>query len=485
VRDAPIPYLLKLGLALLLGLLPAAGRAQYAPTDRFELGRRLHAFESAWDLQPDHAARKRAIPFLNAATRSFLFSSCVDEIARDLDEARFALRATNNPEPAVLWAESLTVRPAFRLLDTAAGELPVALSSYYAVKAAPPEAARLRLVLKRADGRPALPAVESVAARVPCDAHLSLHGVTEGDYTLRSEVVAGGRVLAYREQTVSLVRDLNARLGRLREAAGRDARRTDADVATLRSRVDLLTALRHGETLETNSPAARLLREAEAVAATDTAGRRYYGSPRVGEFRLTLPVARGTTAVRLMAPDAVRQGQPRPLVLALHGAGGSENWFFEAYGGGAIVRCCRERGWLLAAPRGGLFDLTPPLPELVDAVARLYPVDRRRVFVVGHSLGAIQAVNCARRTPRIFAAVAALAGSLAGAPSPEMRDVPVFIGTGAEDPILRDGSRHLFEALDRAGAGTLLFRRYEDTEHLTVVAAALDDVFAFFDRAGR
>jgi predicted peptidase len=189
--------------------------------------------------------------------------------------------------------------------------------------------------------------------------------------------------------------------------------------------------------------------------------------------------------VRLLAPEAVRQGQPLPLVLALHGAGGSENIFFDAYGQGRILRACRRRGWLLAAPRGSLFDVTPPLPDLVDAIDRLYPVDRRRIFVVGHSLGAIQAVNAARQSPQAFAAVAALGGGMAVRPTPGLEDVPFFLGSGAEDPVLRDGGRHLYDSLDRAGARTLLFRQYEDTEHLTVVAAALDDVFAFFDRAPR
>ena len=96
-------------------------------------------------------------------------------------------------------------------------------------------------------------------------------------------------------------------------------------------------------------------------------------------------------------------------MVALHGASGSENLFFEGYGRGAIVRLCRERGWLLVAPRLSVFGGTYPIPELVDEVARLYPVARKQVFLVGHSLGAAQAVLNTSKAPELFAAVARLA----------------------------------------------------------------------------
>jgi predicted esterase len=467
-------------------LLPAAASAQYAPADRFELGRRLHALESAWDEQADPAARKRAIPFLNTATRSFLFTFRVEEIGRDLDRARFALHSAEEPGPDALWAESLAVRPGSRLLDVTTAELPVALTSFYAVKGSPCPGARLRLTLCGGDGRPALPARETAVRGVPSDAALPLAGAEEGDYTLRAEILAGGKVLARREQTVSLAGRVGERLRRLQDAVkdwpGQPA---DADRETVRGLVKVLAGLQRGETQETDYPAARLLAEAEGAVTAVSAGKRYYGSPRVGQFWLTVPLKKGAVPLRQLAPEAARRGKPLPLVIALHGAGGSENMFFDAYGRGAIVRLCEERGWLLAAPRGSLLSMTPPLAELIGAVGRLYPVDTERVFVVGHSLGAIQAVTVARQAPQAFAGVAALAGGVPVDPGPALRDLPFFIGTGKEDPILRTSGRALVDSLERAGVKAVVSRTYEDAEHLTVVEAALPDVFAFFDKAAR
>jgi predicted esterase len=477
-------WFLLLTVAILIA--PTGVQAQYASADRFELGRRLHAFEVSWDAQVNPAARQRAIPFLNAATRAFLFTFRADQIGHDLDRARFALGQDREPEPAVQWAAAAAVRPASRLLDTSATELPLRVVPFYTVEAKLPEGIRLHLRLCRADGQVVSSAAMVQVDRLPLETSLPLRAVAEGDYTLQAEISSGSEVLDRREQTVSLVRHLGARLERLRDLVKSGAGEADqVEARTLRSLVKLLTGLEKKETLETNYPAARLLTEAEAVVRSGTAGQRYYGGQRVGEFWLTLPLRQGETSVRLFAPDAVRQGEPLPLVIALHGAGGSENFFFESYGHGGAVRRCRERGWLLVAPRGSLLEMTPPLADLVHAVSRLYPIDRQRVFVLGHSLGAIQAVSAARRTPDAFAGVAAVAGGGVVEPAPGLRRLPFFIGVGAEDPILRGGGGQLYQSLDRAGVEMLLFRNYEGTEHLTVMEAALDDIFAFFDRAGR
>ena len=84
--------------------------------------------------------------------------------------------------------------------------------------------------------------------------------------------------------------------------------------------------------------------------------------------------------------------------VAFHGVGGSENMFFESYGHGAIVDRCRERGWLLVAPKSTAFGGSPAL-EIVDELARIYPVDLKRVMLVGHSMGAGQAVAAASKMP--------------------------------------------------------------------------------------
>src|SRR5262249_14666700 len=149
----------------------------------------------------------------------------------------------------------------------------------------------------------------------------------------------------------------------------------------------------------------------------------------------------------------VKQGKPLPLVIALHGAGSSENLFFDGYGRGGIVRLCAERGWLLLAPRTEGLAFNFPAAALVDEVNRLYPVDRKQVFVVGHSMGAMQAVRAAQDVPNLFAGVAALGGGGAVKMSPALKAVPFFIGVGTRDFLL-PSAHALRESLTKAEART-------------------------------
>jgi predicted peptidase len=176
----------------------------------------------------------------------------------------------------------------------------------------------------------------------------------------------------------------------------------------------------------------------------------------------------------------VKAGQPLPLVIALHGAGGSENMFFETYGAGAIAKLCEQRGWLLVSPRGT--GMKPErVAELIDAMDKLYPVDRARVFVVGHSMGGGQTAAAANLTPEKFAAVAVLGGGGAVRnTTDDFKKLPFFIGIGTEDFALR-GAKTLNEGLQKAEVKTINYREYADIEHLTIVQVALRDVFAFFD----
>jgi predicted peptidase len=183
--------------------------------------------------------------------------------------------------------------------------------------------------------------------------------------------------------------------------------------------------------------------------------------------------------VRFLAPDQVADGKPAPLVIALHGAGGSENMFFDGYGHGDIVERCRRRGWLLVSTRYGIPD------GLIDAVDALYPVDRKRIFVVGHSLGASQAMAAVSAKPDAFVAAAALGGGGAVTASDALKNVQIFVGVGAEDPVARGGALLLRDQLKKAGVKNLKFQEYEGAEHLTVVQLGLKDVFEFFDEAAR
>jgi pimeloyl-ACP methyl ester carboxylesterase len=155
--------------------------------------------------------------------------------------------------------------------------------------------------------------------------------------------------------------------------------------------------------------------------------------------------------------------------------------FFDAYGAGKIVRLCESRGWILAAPRQGLFGgIGIRWDELVAGVSRLAAVDRTRVYLIGHSLGAMQAARLADAAERKPSFVAALGGGGRIGRFEPLRDVPFFVGVGDQD-FGRGGGQQLAEQLRRGGVREVRFREYADTEHLTIVQVALDDIFQQWD----
>jgi predicted esterase len=466
-------------IAMVFGLLLLLPNLLLAQADRFELGERLRRFERAWD-QSDEAGKRRAVDPLLKATTAF-FSFRLGEAGRSLDLARLALRSADAPTKDALWAESLHVVPAACLLDTSEKSLPLKLAAFYKVEGDAPVNAALRIALTSADGKTTF--AETTAA-LAANADIALAWKTPipaGDHRLRVEITRGLVATLVGERTVSFSADLTKRLTALRK--GYDALPSAAATTereTLYEHLQLLASLAERKPLETSYPADRLLKESEELLTSVRDGVPYYDAARSGEFWQRLVTAKGKPIVRIAVPANLPKNAKVPLVVALHGAGGSENMFFDGYGDGAVVKLALQRGWIVVAPRSPVFSFAPNTAELVDALAKRYPIDPNRVFVVGHSMGAGQALAAVQQSPDRFAAVAALGGGSRLAKAEAVKKVPFFVAAGAKDFAL-GGARQLRDSLKKADADRVVYHEYPDVEHLVVVQRALPEVFALFD----
>jgi dienelactone hydrolase len=444
--------------------------------ERYDLGQRLVLLERAWDAHPDAAARARALPVLKLAVPQLLAGKTT-KAAETLDRARLLLQSPE-PRAAERWAASLLVHPSIRLLDPAQGPLTVRVEPAYPAGERPANAS-MRLTLLIGNGPTAVTSAAIALSTPAVTERLSVERLPEGDHTLRAEVIVDSDTVATYVVGISVVPRLRERLDRLRLPANSRS----VDVATRGTVAALLAWLALGGALEANYPAARLLAEEDELAKSIAAGKRFFGPQRTGQFWLAIPTGDTNTPVRLFVPEQAKAGKPLPLVVALHGAGGSENLFFDAYGSGLIARLAAERGWMVVAPRaGGLFDGPPPVPAIVDELAKLYPVDPKRVYIVGHSMGAMQAITLAQQSPGRFAAVAALGSGGTVTRGETFKDLPVYIGCGREDFLL-SGAKALAEALAKAGATRMTFKEYPAVEHMLIVQEALPEVFRFFERS--
>jgi pimeloyl-ACP methyl ester carboxylesterase len=465
---------------LLAGFLCLALQSRsLAQPEQYELGRRIGAFELAWEKNTDAQARKKALAILRPTTLLMLTSK-FDEAGRAFDDARHAIADAKEVPPATLWAESLCVRLGSRLIDAKETVLPFTVQQFYSPKAPPVPDTRVGLQLVSGlGGKP----YEVSLTQLPMEASLPLINPREGDHLVHITVRTGDKIAAQTLFRVSVVKDLKPRLERLKQAtAAFGGQRGNTDQESVREIYEKLTALDAKQTPQSDYPAARLLAEAESAVEAIKAGKNFYGGDKAGQFWLRLPAGPSAVPVRLLAPDAVKDNKPLPLVIAMHGIAGSENLFFEAFGAGLTVKLCRERGWLLVAPHKQLLGNYSPA-AVIDEVAKLYPVDKSKVFVIGHSLGARDAVNAAMQSPGRIAAVAALGGGQVKVKA-DVRQVPFYIGIGTSD-IAAISARGLYKNLKMAGVNTVEYREYPDVEHFVIVREALPDAFAMFDRVAK
>jgi poly(3-hydroxybutyrate) depolymerase len=142
----------------------------------------------------------------------------------------------------------------------------------------------------------------------------------------------------------------------------------------------------------------------------------------------------------LYVPDNPQQ-RPLPVLVLLHGSGRDGKSLVDPW-----QPLASKEGIILAGPDSrsgqgwGMRDDGPEfLRDLVETVKRVYPVDRNRIYLFGHSAGAIHALSMALLESEYFAAVAVHAGVVAQHAAPYMeratRKTPIRMWVGTKDKL--------------------------------------------------
>ena len=256
------------------------------------------------------------------------------------------------------------------------------------------------------------------------------------------------------------IRDLKKKSGLWMNVSERDAQ---SSRSLARARILALLA---GKALE-NDPDLKMLWEIADGQTDEPTGR-------VGDYLALVGPPGAKVPCRLQRGNDSKGKQP--LVIALHGAGGSENMFFDTYGAGKITALCAKRGWHLVSPRvSGRFPA-----QLLESLSKVWNIDSSRVFIVGHSMGAAAASSGVDSGAIQPAAVALLGGGGAVTSQARWKDLPLMIGVGELDFGKMMASRTR-PAAERAGS-RLTYKEYAGVEHLSIVQCALDDVFTWLDK---
>lgn len=223
------------------------------------------------------------------------------------------------------------------------------------------------------------------------------------------------------------------------------------------------------------APGARVTYDAAAVDAVDDAVFRAARSAAGLPYRLLAP-----------AGPAPRAGYP--LVLILHGSGaiGADNaaqidalaksWAlprvraeFPAYV--AAPQFAARTAHYKAGPDGASQSLAnPPLDAalaLIDELAAHHPIDRRRIYVIGFSMGASSVWHALLARPDLFAAAVPMSGvAPARARAAALRAMPLLIMHGNADTTNAPASDvAMVKALRAAGNTRTQFLMYAGLPH--------------------
>lgn len=141
----------------------------------------------------------------------------------------------------------------------------------------------------------------------------------------------------------------------------------------------------------------------------------------------------------LFVPTGISAEHPAPLIITFHGSGRDGKPLVAEWQGLA-----EKEGIVVAGPDStdSVHWASPQdgpllLRDLVDEIASKYPIDPRRVYLFGHSAGAVFTLQMACLESEYFAAAAAHAGSVDPAYHSlfdfAARKIPIAIFIGTKD----------------------------------------------------
>ncbi len=202
---------------------------------------------------------------------------------------------------------------------------------------------------------------------------------------------------------------------------------------------------------------------------------------RTGDYWRVLKTDARDVPMRVYRPASIPIGRAVPLIVALHGAGGDENMFMDAYGGGLIKKLADKHGVLVVSPQTAAFTGekgAEVFDRLIEALGYDYPIDPKRIYVLGHSMGGMTAGALVAARPSRIAAAACLNG-FSGFRDDVKVIPPTFVSAAELDPIVPPG--RVEPAVRKAQAAGLpieyvLLKNYG---HTLAVTKLLPDVVAW------
>ena len=331
----------------------------------------------------------------------------------------------------------------------------------------------------------------------PFPMEVSVAAIEDGAFVIETEVSDGETALGAATLNVFLSKGLDAKLKALETAAAHVPESIKADALYP---ADFIKNVNRGRIEPGGFNVANEIATAEAVVAAARGGKDPFKG-RTGDFERhhLLAGANEVMPYRVYVPKNYSASTATPLVIALHGLGANEDSFFDSYNR-VPPQLAEKHGFLMAAPLGfrvdgfygsrmmGAGDVAAQrrgdysekdVLEVLRLMKASYNVDASRIYLIGHSMGAIGTWALAAKYPEIWAATAAFAGTGSPALAEQMKSIPHFVVHGDNDPTVNvSGSRSMTAAMKKAGA-EVTYIEVAGGGHSDVVVPNLAAAFEF------
>lgn len=218
----------------------------------------------------------------------------------------------------------------------------------------------------------------------------------------------------------------------------------------------------------------------------------------------------------LIVPQKYDGKTKMPLVVALHGYGGNQDYFSVLVKN--LPELCEQYGFIFVAPMGystgGWYGAPLSIPgnqprsngkqpppstqtpeeaahereqseadvmNVIDLVSKEYKVDSQRVYLMGHSMGGFGAYYLGQKYASKWAAIAPMSGTMANADYhlDRLVKVPILVSVGSTETATAENARAQIEAMKKMGM-TTAYVEIEGGTHMSMIPPAVPQIFAFF-----
>jgi predicted esterase len=339
-------------------------------------------------------------------------------------------------------------------------------------------------------------AVESV--RLPFTTRVAIPEIAAGTYHLEMRLALpdasrapGLRGLFVKTFPVHIER-LSEQAQRLRERLAKISRRDWPALATAEYALEFYERTDRGEEGVRRFgryPFRDQFAAANAILDSLDAGREPLADKH-GDFRRAYrsPIDRTLQPYRIFVPDGYDGAQPAPLLIALHGAGGDENDFFDDFPQSPLQPEAQRHGFIVLCPKGrdphsgyrgaageDVFDV-------LAEVRREYRIDARRIYLMGHSMGAYATWRLAIEHPDLFAALGPISGGGDPKDLDKIRTIPEYIVHGAGDRTVPVAQSRAMAAAARQAGAEVVYVEVPGAGHYAAAIGQFGPMLDFFAR---